>query len=85
MPLEHFARTFVANGSFGEGDGGLVTDELGVDGHAGQARENAKVGSLGFHALLQPGETWTVPLAIGWYFPIFDTALPEELGRTWKM
>ena len=88
MALEHFVRTFGATGRFAEADPRLTQGELGAEGPAGQVPENARVGSLGFQSVLQPGETWTVPLVVGWYFPVFDTAVPNELGQgetpTWR-
>ena len=98
MALEHFARTFGATGHFEQSrrrgvDAASARDEPRVSdkrvhSHDRHWRENGKVGSLGFHTTLQPGETFSVPLVIGWYFPVFDTARPNEIGRgevpTWR-
>ena len=47
--------------------------DLGPGSPAGD--ENAKVGSLGIQRVLAPGESVTMPLLIGWYFP---------KGPTWR-
>ena len=74
MVAEHFARTFCRHGAFDEN----IPPENPRSGHA---RESRRIGSAGFRKELAPGESWRVPLVIGWYFPIFDTGEPHELGE----
>ena len=66
MVSEHFRRTFVKDGKFNEN-----TPPKRESSHAA---ESAKIASLGFSVSLKPKESKTLPLIIGWYFPLFDTA-----------
>jgi non-lysosomal glucosylceramidase len=72
MYLQHFVDTFGATGK--------LDQSLASPGNPVEAKETAsKVGSLAFEMSLGPGEMKTIPLLIGWYFPIFDTAQPGEM------
>ena len=87
--LENFVRSFVRTGQFQDSGAPIVANQpvekyVGTSTREGSDRRssigNDKVGSLGFQYSLSPYEQKTVPLIIGWYFPIFDTAEPDELA-----
>mgnify|MGYP006110281155 FL=1 len=92
MSLEHFARTFGDNGKFDENGKTIRTNKKErikgnkfVDTHPQDDKvANQKVGSIGFSFELGPNETKEIPLVIGWYFPIFDTAEPNEVTKKLK-
>ena len=69
---EHFARTFATTGEF--------VEKSPPSGEAPVPNEFG-VGSLGFSLTLKPGQTKTVPLVIGWYFPVFAPADPADLNQ----
>jgi non-lysosomal glucosylceramidase len=80
MYLQHFANTFGANG--------VLDYSPSSQGQTGAAKNDfEKVGSIAFEMNLGPGESKTIPLIIGWYFPSFDTASPTEQvpkGKPWR-
>lgn len=80
MYLQHFADTF--------GRTGRLDNNSSAPGKAVETKDDfEKVGSLAFEMNLAPGESKTVPLVIGWYFPIFDTAQESEMvpgGKPWR-
>src|SRR5262249_946973 len=80
MYLQHFVDTFGRVGKFDN-------DAASPAGTIEAKNEFEKVGSLAFEINLQPGESKTLPLVIGWYFPIFDTATEHEIvpgGKPWR-
>ena len=77
MVAEHFARTFCRHGRYDEN----IPPENPRSGHA---KESRRIGSIGFSKQLTPGGSWRVPIVIGWYFPVFDTGEPHELGQDVK-
>jgi len=80
MGLQHFVDTF--------GTTGKLDYNASDPGTTIEAKDNgAKVGSVAFEMTLRPGESKTIPLVIGWYFPIFDTAQPTETNpgqKPWR-
>jgi non-lysosomal glucosylceramidase len=80
MYLQHFANTFGANGA--------LDNSPSSPGQTVAAKnEFEKVGSIAFEMNIGPGESKTIPLIIGWYFPIFDTAGSSEevpQGKPWR-
>ena len=80
MYLQHFVDTF---GRVGKFDNDAASPAKTIEAK----NEFEKVGSLAFEINLQPGESKTLPLVIGWYFPIFDTATEHEIvpgGKPWR-
>ena len=78
--MEPFLRTFVANGRF-DNQGDAVTTGQKVQKYVCSKpdipglKNFDKIGSVGVQMKLEPGEKRTVPLVIGWYFPVFDPAV----------
>jgi non-lysosomal glucosylceramidase len=72
LSLQHFVDTFA---KYGKLDNSPATP----GGNVKVTHDSAKVGSLAIDMELQAGESKTVPLIIGWYFPIFDTANKNEM------
>ena len=96
LSLEHFTTTFAATGQF-DSSGAAVTKKEKSERHKGPAVEpenqrgdnlcSDQIGSIGIQLKLAPGQSKTVPLILGWYFPVFDTAAPHEYGKvktSWK-
>ncbi len=80
MSLQHFADTFARSGSFDRTGQPVSGTEPIVERAKGPANdENAKVGSIGVRMVLKPGQSRTVPVIIGWYFPVFE---PEDKNDT---
>ncbi|MDA2929534.1 non-lysosomal glucosylceramidase [Acidobacteria bacterium AH-259-O06] len=94
--LEHFARSFAAEGKFTNQAPAIGPDQKAERHRGAPTKEcndkadsscNDKVGSLGVQFVLAPGESRNIPLVIGWYFPIFSEAEAGELGKdvkSWK-
>jgi uncharacterized protein (DUF608 family) len=77
ISLQHFVDTFARNGRFDTTGEAVTGDEPLIDLAAAPAKdENAKVGSIGVPMVLGPGQSHTVPVIIGWYFPVFE---PEDM------
>jgi len=72
MSLQHFVDTFAKYGK-------LDNSPSNPGGDLKNVTENSKVGSLAIDVTLQPGESKTIPLVVGWYFPVFDTAGKNEM------
>lgn len=89
--LEHYARTFIRTGRFAMA-ATAVREEgeeyAGPPAKSGSGRRssinNDRVGSLGFQYVLAPDAAITIPVVLGWYFPVFDTADPKELARGYR-
>jgi non-lysosomal glucosylceramidase len=81
MSLQHFVDTFALHGLMDSYDF-VLTDRNAAPASAQERGpgspakdENALVGSLGVRRVLKPGESFTMPVLIGWYFP---------KGPTWR-
>lgn len=70
-PLQHFVNTFAKNGQFDN------SSASPGDGKATDA--GSRTGSIGIDIDLEPKRSITVPLVLGWYFPVFDTATNDEM------
>lgn len=74
MSLQHFVDTFARDGWMDAGRQ-LADAEKELGAAAPAKDDNAMVGSLGMRRVLAPGESFTQPVIISWYFP---------QGSTWR-